>query len=363
MMLLLLVLFFILGYVNCFMTNRYVSNGIRKIDNNNNNGKLLMVSTSSLTIPPTQFMDCTKRAAIATGKLIASGSRLIEVEFPPLPLEYLEDSSSSARSIAEANTRWGIEFAKGFSLNGKISIIYPDQEELEDAMIFVKKIYGDDFFKQNQNVTLGTIRTDSLKNAASLDKIIGSIFGATFAGEVAGIEDTKLYVALVSSTQELPDLEKLHDLDPTVPIVFFNLKLDQLRGDLGLPLFPGRDLHYRFLSKIKPSFLMRSRSFATSLRRPPFIINYSGLLYRNYPEPYQCILNTGDGKSKLSQTLEERPTNKDFRDALTASLIVPGVPKEELQTKGELVWWEKDMVNINITINYLTNLNYHYHYY
>ena len=338
--LLLLLLSICIFYVNCFVNNRFVSTS-RTIDNHN----VMMLSSSPLSIPPTQFMDCTKRAAIATGKLIANGNRLIEVEFPPLPLEYLEDSSSSARDIADANTRWAIEFAKGFAFNGKISIIYPDQEELEDAMTFVNKNYGNDFSKQNVNITLSTIRVDSLKNAASLDKIIGSIFGATFAGEVAGIEGTKLYIALVSSTQELPDLEKLHNLDPSVPIVFFNLKLDQLRGDLGLPLFPGRDLHFRFLSKVKPSFIMRSRSFATSLRRPPFIINYSGLLYRNYPEPYQCILNTGDGKSKLSQTMEERPTNKAFRDALTASLIVPGVPKEELETKGELVWWEKEMVS------------------
>lgn len=88
---------------------------------------------------------------------------------------------------------------------------------------------------------------------------------------------------------------------------------------------------------------MRSRSFATSLRRPPFIINYSGLLFRRYPEQYQCILNTGNGKNKLAKSLSERPTNKAFRDALTDSLVVPGVPKNELQTNGNLVWWEKDM--------------------
>lgn len=44
---------------------------------------------------------------------------------------------------------------------------------------------------------------------------------------------------------------------------------------------------------------MRSRSFATSLRRPPFIVNYSGLLFRSYPEPFQSILNTGGGKNRL----------------------------------------------------------------
>lgn len=37
-----------------------------------------------------------------------------------------------------------------------------------------------------------------------------------------------MYVAIISSTQELPDLEKLYNYDPSIPIVFFNLRLDVL---------------------------------------------------------------------------------------------------------------------------------------
>ena len=115
------------------------------------------------------------------------------------------------------------------------------------------------------------------------------------------------------------------------------------RGDLGLPLFPGRDLHYNFLTKVLPVYIMRSRSFATSLRRPPFIVNYSGLLYRTYPEPFQCILNIGDGKNKMVKAVEERPTNMSFRNYLTDALRLPGVPQDELKSPGNLVWWEKDL--------------------
>ncbi|KAJ1412126.1 hypothetical protein B484DRAFT_455463 [Ochromonadaceae sp. CCMP2298] len=298
------------------------------------------IFSSPKAVPPSNFLDCVRQAAQGAKKAIADGYNLVEVEFPPLPLEFLEDSSSSARDIADANTRWAIEFSRTFVENGLVSIIYPDQPELDDAIKYVDMDGGANPFP---NVTLATIRSDSIRNAGSLDQILMSVFGATVGGTVEAVENTKMYIALISSTQELPDLEKLHNLDPSIPLVFFNLRLDILRGDLGLPLFPGRDLHYRFLCKIRPAYLMRSRSFATSLRRPPFIVNYSGLLFRSYPEPYQSILNTGNGANRMVKYSPERPSNKVFRDNLTSALRVPGVPPEELMTNGNLVWWEKDV--------------------
>ena len=70
--------------------------------------------------------------------------------------------------------------------------------------------------------------------------------------------------------------------------------------------------------------------------------NKTRILYRCYPNGYQSYLDTGDGKKKLCATTSNRPSNKSFRDSLTQNLVVPGVPSEELQTKGELVWWEKE---------------------
>ena len=155
------------------------------------------VSTKLTTEPPKTFLDCVKQAAAATKAALKDGNKLIEVEFPPLPLEVLEDSSSSARDIAEANTLWATEFAKSLINLGQVSIVYPDQPELDDA---VKYVGTDDL---GPNVTLATIRTDSIKNAMSLDQIFTSIFGATVAGTVAGVPNTALYIILVSSTQEV----------------------------------------------------------------------------------------------------------------------------------------------------------------
>merc|ERR1711871_22538 len=242
-------------------------------------------------------MGCVQQAISASHQALDEGAKLLEVEFPPLPIEYLEDSSSSARDIADANTRWAFEFAKNFADQGKVSIIYPDKAELDDAVKYVDMEGG---ANPAPNITLATIRSDSIDNAQSLDQVLSSVFGARFGGatNVKPVDDTALYIALVSSTQELPDLEKLHEMSPDVPIVFFNLGLDLLRGDLGLPLFPGRDLHHRFLSRVKPVYYLKSRSFATSLRRPPFIINYTGVLFRAYPGKFQSFLETGDKKKK-----------------------------------------------------------------
>lgn len=179
------------------------------------------MSISGFEAPKT-FLDCVKLAVKGTDEALIRGHKLIEVEFPPLPLEVLEDASSSAQDLADANTRWATEFAQAFTRLGNVSIIYPDQPELEAALRYV----GEDDL--GPNITLATIRADSIKNARSLDMIFQSILGATVAGTVVEVPNTALYVALVSSTQELPDLEKLHLLNPSIPIVFFNLRLDIL---------------------------------------------------------------------------------------------------------------------------------------
>jgi len=122
--------------------------------------KLLMSSTSTenLSIPPTTFLNCVKQSVKAVKAALANNETLLEVEFPPLPLEVLQDSSSSARDIADANTRWAIEFAQGFTEDGlNVSIIYPDQAELEDA---IKYVDMGDTINPFPKITLATIRTD-----------------------------------------------------------------------------------------------------------------------------------------------------------------------------------------------------------
>ena len=84
---------------------------------------------------------------------------------------------------------WAIEFAQAFSSEGKVSIVYPDQPELDDAVRYVDMEGGANPYP---NVTLATIRSDSIRNAGTIDQIITSIFGATVAGTVTAVEKTSM---------------------------------------------------------------------------------------------------------------------------------------------------------------------------
>ncbi len=70
-------------------------------------------------------------------------------------------------------------------------------------------------------------------------------------------------------------------------VVLWNLELDSLRGDLGLPAFPSKEVHHAFLSTFRPVFYLRPRDYSKSVPVPPYLVNYSGALFREYPGPWQ----------------------------------------------------------------------------
>lgn len=51
------------------------------------------------------------------------GFSLVEVEFPPLQQDYLEDSGSSAYDVSSANVRLASRFAQTFAAEGKVTLI------------------------------------------------------------------------------------------------------------------------------------------------------------------------------------------------------------------------------------------------
>ena len=114
----------------------------------------------------------------------------------------------------------------------------------------------------------------------------------------------------------------------------------QLRGDLGLPTFPSKDLHYRFLSRLKPTYYLRSRTYAQSLSKPPFLVSYSGAYFRAYPSPWMTMLDVGSGRMRRVAADDERIALGEFKAKLTAALDTEGV----ISQPGFVTttWWEKD---------------------
>lgn len=198
--------------------------------------------------------------------------------------------------------------------------------------------------------------------------------------DVAVREDDDVFIILGASCQELPDVEKFVEKAGKRPVIFFNLKLDTARGDLGLPAFPPKDLHYRFLSqcvpphhtsrqnkitiyplflyllanweikhrtcnlscnsycpqptahpfvsslhfhgfhRIIPIYYLRTRSYSRSVPQPPYVVNYSGALYRVFPGDYQVSKQKTRLKETLFSALQVVPLCQ--KPSLSSSLTV-----------------------------------------
>jgi hypothetical protein len=185
-----------------------------------------------------------------------------------------------------------------------------------------------------------------------------NLFGGGKSGDIKPLEGSDLYVCIVASAQELPDIEELHDLvkDKNVPIVMYNMKLDVLRGDLGAPAFPSKDFQDRFLSRVKPVYYLRTRQYSRSTATPPFLVNYQGCLFRAYPGQYQTLLDTGTGNYRRLEGRDVRPGLGEFKEQLTQALRDEGVLPE---TEGSVfdflrtgykttTWWEDEREEASI---------------
>lgn len=61
---------------------------------------------------------CVAQSAVEMA--FADGLNLVEVEFPPLQQDYLEDAGSSAYDVSSANVRLAARFAQSFAAEGKV---------------------------------------------------------------------------------------------------------------------------------------------------------------------------------------------------------------------------------------------------
>ncbi|CAB9498377.1 Domain of unknown function (DUF1995) [Seminavis robusta] len=307
--------------------------------------------------PPASFFelqqDCTKAAQLA----LRDGHKLIEIEFPPLPANVLEMDDVSAYEISNANLNLAIDFAKGImaatiddpesATYNKIAILLPDEAE---ADIATEKMLGG-AKNPYPGITVGSLleSEEGDERIIKPEQLFLNLFGGGSGGIVRAREDVDMYICIVASAQELPDIEELSQLEPDKPIVFFNLKLDVLRGDLGAPAFPPREFQDRFLSRVKPVYFLRTRQYSRSTPNPPFLINFQGCLFRSYPGQFQTLLDTGTGRYRRVKGNDVRPPLGGFKEELTEALRETGVIEEEGKTLNFLrtgykttTWWEEE---------------------
>jgi len=333
---------------SCSSTNSCTSTQIFNVPPPDAEDPVAIKEASDREAPPQSFYQLQIQSARAAAMAIEDGHKLIEIEYPPLPANVLEMDDVSAYEISDANIKLALDFAKSFTPSGarKVAILLPDEAELEIATENLGTA------NPYPGVTVSSLRKSDPDDTRIFkpEQIFLSLLGNGSGGTVEPLPDTYMYIIVVASAQELPDVEELQKLDPNAVFVMYNLKLDILRGDLGAPAFPPKDFHDRFLSKVKPVYYLRTRQYTRSTSKPPFAVNYQGCLFRSYPGEFQTLLDTGDGRAyRRVLGSKFRPALGEFKEQLTQALRDKGVIDEEGKTLNFLrtgykttTWWEDE---------------------
>jgi hypothetical protein len=260
---------------------------------------------------------------------------MLEVEFPPLPANVMEMDDVSAYDVSQANLRLALDFAKGLLASDqdanapkKIAILFPDEPEKE----YVLEKTGS--ATPYPGIVISSLRAGDETDDRFIkpENFLLNLFSKGSGGSVRAIPDVDIYICLTASAQELPDIEELTTLDPDKTVIFYNLKLDTLRGDLGAPAFPRKEFQDRFLSRVKPVYILRTRQYSRSTATPPFIVNFQGCLFRAYPGQFQTLLDTGTGSYRRLVGTDVRPALGEFKEQLVDALKGQGVIAEESKT-------------------------------
>eukprot|EP00591_Stephanopyxis_turris_P007884 CAMPEP_0195527186 /NCGR_PEP_ID=MMETSP0794_2-20130614/28698_1 /TAXON_ID=515487 /ORGANISM="Stephanopyxis turris, Strain CCMP 815" /LENGTH=419 /DNA_ID=CAMNT_0040658045 /DNA_START=106 /DNA_END=1364 /DNA_ORIENTATION=+ len=347
---------------SCSSTNSCTSTQIFNVPPPDAEDPVAIKEASDREAPPQSFYQLQIQSARAAAMAIEDGHKLIEIEYPPLPANVLEMDDVSAYEISDANIKLALDFAKSFTPSGarKVAILLPDEAELEIATENLGTA------NPYPGVTVSSLRKSDPDDTRIFkpEQIFLSLLGNGSGGTVEPLPDTYMYIIVVASAQELPDVEELQKLDPNAVFVMYNLKLDILRGDLGAPAFPPKDFHDRFLSKVKPVYYLRTRQYTRSTSKPPFAVNYQGCLFRSYPGEFQTLLDTGDGRAyRRVLGSKFRPALGEFKEQLTQALRDKGVIDEEGKTLNFLrtgykttTWWEDEREEASDS---LEDLDYH----
>eukprot|EP00270_Netrium_digitus_P020338 TRINITY_DN8343_c0_g1_i1.p1 TRINITY_DN8343_c0_g1~~TRINITY_DN8343_c0_g1_i1.p1 ORF type:complete len:408 (-),score=116.94 TRINITY_DN8343_c0_g1_i1:12-1205(-) len=272
----------------------------------------------------------------------------MEVEFPPLPTSVSSYKGSSDEFI-DANIQLSLALIRKLhqAKGTKAKLVLPDRpEKRRAARVFTSSL------EMTDGVSLGCL-DDAPRGGASgffgaLRSALDFDFEAVDEERWQSSGPVDLIIIANASTSELPTVERyIEAFAPDTPVVLFNLELDTLRADLGLLGFPPRDLHHRFLSQFLPVFYLRARDYSKSVAVAPFVLNYSGALFRQYPGPWQVMLKQADNSYACVAESTDRYTLGQTKEELLLSL---GIQEEDGSTMQFLrrgyktsTWWEEEL--------------------